>query len=192
MNNNSTDWPMPRDVLEKTVKYAKNQPSYNDALHVIEYLNYMFRGCLNQEAFDMIDSIKAHFKEETEKLLENKIKEYYDRRLNKYLDLPEFDLDDEQIATAIIQTAPVMENHRDWGGLYIVLVDCCHWPEKYKEFERKVSRLDLSKMPAEKSFTYQGLQTGFNKTWPLKYRKWLMLDGNSIFNYCCPIKIGID
>ena len=179
--NSFTDWPIPHDALKRMVIYAKDLPSYQDALPIIGCLEAQFRGCLNQEAFEMIDSIKKHFKDENDKKYEKERKAIIDKRLSNILGGSEFELDDDQIAAAIIKTAFMMDGHRDWGGIYIVLVDCCHWPEGYKEFERRVIQLDLNKMPAEKAFTYQGLQAGFNNAWPKKYKKWLLIDGDETF-----------
>lgn len=175
-DNTPTEWPMPRNLLVKTVNYAKSMPSYKEALPIINYMETMFRGYCIQEAFEMIDSVNDYFKKDIDEQIERRAKEIIDKKLNSMLDLAEFDLDDDQIETAILKTESKINSHRDWAGIFVVLVDCCKWPSVYTEFETRINKLDLSKMPAEKKFTYQGLQTGYNDVWPKKYKKWLCMN----------------
>ena len=62
--NNDILWPMPRASVEYIVEYAKEQPSIEAARPFIGLLEKQFRGVNNKDAFELIDSIIQHFKEE--------------------------------------------------------------------------------------------------------------------------------
>ena len=55
---------MPRASVECIVEYAKEQPSIEAARPFIGLLEKQFRGVNNKDAFELIDSITQHFKEE--------------------------------------------------------------------------------------------------------------------------------
>lgn len=172
-------WPLSREALARMVAWAKKQPTLSDCSQVIDMLNYQFRGINNPEAFAMIDSITSHFKEEANRKAAEEAVAYAENLLKKHFDMPEINATDEQIAAAITKIAisETMQSKRDWGGIYRILVDSCKWPPAYKDFERKVKRLEemglLNGVPQEKAFDYQGLQTGISMEWPDSYKKWL-------------------
>ena len=179
-------WPMPRGEVLELVKFAKTRPSLADVQAIIDFLNMRFRGVTNPEAFEMIDSIASHFTEEVRQQMEEKMRQYADRVIRSRLNLPEMNLaDDGQIAAAVTDTVPVMSGgHRDWAGIYRILVDFCGWPQNYKAFERRVKRLDLKGMPRDKAFHYQGLSQGLSVFWPKTYREWMScVDGDSTFEH---------
>lgn len=62
--NNDILWPMARASVECIVEYAKEQPSIEAARPFIGLLEKQFRGVNNKDAFELIDSITQHFKEE--------------------------------------------------------------------------------------------------------------------------------
>ena len=169
-------WPMPRSEVVHVVTYAKGMPSFADAKPMIAYLEHRFRGVNNPEAFELIDSINKHFTEEVQRQSEEKLMLYADRIIKARLGLPELSVSDEEVAAAILLTAPKMRGRRDWAGIYRILVDLCNWPKVFKDFERKVERLNdmglLEGMPSDKSFDYQGLQQGLSIDWPDTYIGW--------------------
>ncbi len=186
MESRSEIWPMPRSELLELVKYAKMQPSLADVQVIIDFLNIRFRGVANPEAFELIDSIAYHFKEEVRQQMEERMRQYADRVIRSRLNLPEMGLaDDEQIAAAIMETVPAMSGgHRDWAGIYRVLVDFCGWPQNYKAFEKRVKRLGLKGMPRDKAFHYQGLAQGISVFWPKTYKEWMTcVDRDSTFEH---------
>ena len=190
MNNANDIWPISREVLLSCVKYAKRQPCYEEAKQVEALLNNLFRGCNNTEAFDLIDSIPYYFKEERDRLAEERASARMEKIIRKRMNLPEILVDDEQIDVAItkITNDPIMNSRRDWGGIGRILIDFCGWPDVKKDFEHKVMRMKqmgfLKNLPADKDFTYQALQAGLSSDWPNSYKEWLIkTDGDNTFEH---------
>lgn len=178
---NDAFWPMSREMLELFVNRAKSLPTLTEARIIIDLLNCAFRGVYNKEAFDMIDSITSHFKEESDQKLLKELEDRMDKMVRQHLNFPELDLTDEQIAVAIMQTVQnsVMQSSRDWAGIFRILVDKCHWSDVFKEFERRIQRMKemglLKDIPSDKDFDYQALQTGLPIDKKYKYEDWLRL-----------------
>lgn len=177
--------PMPRDELMWMVEYAKKFDCLANAMPTINLLENRYRGVNAPEDWKLIDSIKSHYKSDTEKEIEERLQARYDKFVRKYLGLPELGLmSDEQILLAIKQTEQYIIGHSSWCGLYVVLVSMCKWPENFDGFEVRVRRLEQMglNLPEEKRFTYQGLQKGWDKDWPTKYEDWrTKQDGNATF-----------
>ena len=185
MDSNQVFQPMPRDELVWMVEYAKGFDCLANAMPTINLLENRYRGVYAPEDWVLIDSIKLHYKENTEIEAEERLQARYDKVIRKIMGLPELGfIDDEQIIAAIKQTEPYMKGHSSWCGIYIILVSMCNWPENFDGFEDRVRRLEqlglnLSK---EKCFNYQGLQKGWNKDWPIKYEEWRKKqDGGNTF-----------
>jgi len=153
-------------------------PSYEDARPMVEFL-YTLK---SPEAYDVIDRIKKHFRNERENAWKREMQEMVDRRINNLIGGSELNVDDEQITEAIIHIEPIMDSHRDWGAIYRILVDYCGWPSKYKDFEKRINLLHLN-MNENVSFTYQGLQTGLLSEWPKTFKEWLIRsnDDDTVF-----------
>ena len=191
MDNDISFWPIPRETLAEMVKDIKKLPTLADARPCINIIERRFRGINNPEAFLMIDSITQHFTDEADEAVARRAKEYVDKFMRAHLNLSQLDVTDEQVATAIVQTAKddIMESKRDWGGFYIILSGTeCKWATSYKDFERKVNRLKkmrlLKDLPKDKDFTYIALQQGIEPYWPKAYTKWLKkTDGTSVFEH---------
>lgn len=75
--------PMPIDEVRKLADYAKRRPSYAEARPLIDYLNERFRGIYDPEAFEVIDSITKHFKDDNERLLKAQMQSYLERLARK-------------------------------------------------------------------------------------------------------------
>lgn len=71
--------PMPIDEVRLLADYAKRRPSYEKAWPIIDYLNERFRGIYDPEAFEVIDSITKHFKDDNERLLKAQMQSYIER-----------------------------------------------------------------------------------------------------------------
>ena len=189
MEIDTTIWPIPRETLAGMVKHTKSLPDYDNARPVIELLEFCFRGVNNSEAFDMIDSITAHFKEEVEKRAAEKAIAYVEKLLRAQYNSPELFVNDEQMAKSIMLTVkdPLFESKRDWGGIYIILASSyCKLVTSYKELERKVDGLKKSKLlkniPKDKDFDYGSLQKGIDTCWPKTHQEWLKkTDGDKTF-----------
>lgn len=172
------------EQMEWMANYAK-RAGKDAAMPIKEMLNVMCRGENAPEKWELIDGISDHYEKETEESIEERIKAHYDKFVKKYLGLPELGyVSDEQILMAIKQTEPYMKGHSSWCGIYVVLVSMCKWPENFDGFEVRVRRLEQMglNLSEEKRFTYQGLQKGWNKAWPVKYEDWqAKQDGNATF-----------
>ncbi len=177
--------PMPRDELVWMVEYAKSFDCLTNAMPTINLLENRYRGVHAPEDWALIDSIKSHYKSDIEKEKEERLQARYDKFVRKYLGLPELGLlSDEQILQAIRQTEQYIIGHSSWCAIYVVLVSMCNWPENYDGFAARVKRLEELglNLPKKKCFTYQGLQKGWDKDWPIKYEEWkIRQDGNATF-----------
>ena len=180
MDNDSGQWPIPRDVVIKEVAFAKERPTLKDAQCIIDFLNVTFRGVYNPEAFELIDSIEKHFKESNDKIIRETTQNTVENFLNQEFGQAIIDVDDEQIEVAILQTTEVMASKRDWAGIFIILKDFCKWPKQYKDFEERVKRLNLPNFPKHLSFDYTALHQGFDGKWPREYKKWLTYSGEDV------------
>ena len=77
-----------------------------------------------------------------------------------------------------------MKGHSSWCSIYIVLTSKCNWPKQFESFKNRVERLEKMglRLSDKKSFSYQGLQKGWNKDWPDNYDYWLTkIDGDATF-----------
>lgn len=74
-DNDAAMWPMERSAVVQIVEYAKSQPSLEAARPFIGLLDNGFRGVNNREAFELIDSITTHFKDEYRQVLRRQAEE---------------------------------------------------------------------------------------------------------------------
>lgn len=185
MNNIQNLKPLPREELLWMVEYAKNFDCLANAMPTINLLEHRYRGLYAPEDWTLIDSIKSHYKSGIEKEKEERLQKHYDRVVRTFLGLPELGLlSEEQIIMAIEQTEPYIKGHTSWCGIYVILVSMCKWPKNFDGFEVRVRRLEQMglNLPEGKRFTYQGLQKGWDKDWPVKYEEWrTKQDGNATF-----------
>ena len=99
--------------------------------------------------------------------------------------------EDDQIIQALKWTLPKFKSHKDWGGCYRILVDCCDFPVPITDFVRRMARMgiypkdnnpndiDYSIPPSIKrdewcghQFSYQAVQKGMKNDWPDTYLGW--------------------
>ncbi len=179
MENGSGLWPIPRELLIKAVEHAKTYPTIELVQCQIDFLNEEFRGTNNPEAFEQIDSIRKHFKEDARQQQFNAVKISTENYLNQYFGGIVINANDEQIETAIILTKSIFESKRDWAPIYIILKDFCGWPAKKTDFKTRVERLNLKKLPSKYVFDYTAMRQGLESYWPLTYREWLAYSPNS-------------
>lgn len=185
MDNIQNLKPLPREELLWMVEYAKSFDCLANAMPTINLLENRYRGVYAPEDWALIDSIKSHYMSYIEKEIEERVQARYDRAFRKIMGLPELGIvEDEQIVAAINKTEPYIKGHSSWCGIYIILISMCNWPDNFDGFAARVNRLEELglNLPEKKRFTYQGLQKGWNSSWPMTYEFWLQQkDGNRAF-----------
>lgn len=171
--------PMPREELMMMVNFAKSLDCLATAMPLINCLEYRHRGINAPEVWELIDSIKKHFTEDLQREADERMQAYLEKHIREIQNRHELDVDDEQIAKAIIMTVnnKIMKSKRDWGGIYIVLKSKCQWSENIKDFERKIQSLRdrglLYNIPQGKDFDYQSVVDGVSIDWPQTYDEWM-------------------
>lgn len=183
MEERNDMWPMPRETLLRSLEYAKGSLNYDAAKPVEDHLRYIFGLSSNAEAYELIDSIRAHFKEKDEALRMEAYREQArkdDEAYRKFRERHLLYLYEEQEARAIvwITKQEVWKYRNDWGAIFRVLVDKCNWPPKKEEFEGRIKRLKdlglLRDISPEAEYDYQAMNGGRKgEGWPATYDGWM-------------------
>ena len=146
-------------------------------------------GVSSDKVLPVINSITKRFVEEEREI----IKQCIDERLRKQgiIGLQIIYAEDGQIVEAIKMTLPHFKSDWDWGGIYRILVDTCHFPSTKTDFVKRMAEIGIYAEdntvkfsrpipPSIKKdeycnhpFSYQNVQKGISTYWPATYQEWL-------------------
>ena len=176
--------PINDEEIKWWVDYAKTMPSYSEAQYFENALRYRLID-ENPKRRELLDNIRHYYFEETCEKSLKKIEERIDSKYEKKLGLPKIDLDDDQIADAVIQVQSEFKSGKDYQGIHRILVDFCGWPNQLTDFCERFAKLDFkdslkftcdySAKSASKSTFYQNIQEGVSN-WPNNYTNWRKSD----------------
>ena len=158
--------------LDQMISYAKSLPSWDDARHIANYLNWQFRNKGTPEVFDSIDSIARHFKDHSEQAIADRIRRKLENQFHKQLGLPEIELTDDQVAKCIIELMPYMGFDNQWLAIYRILVDFCGYPKEIQAFCDKMDEC-LDGLRVDRPCRYQNIQKYLDGIFEKPYRQWL-------------------
>jgi hypothetical protein len=183
--------PISLSEVQHYVDLCKNVP--RDQAEVMQ--KFLMRraletGVTSHEVLEKIQSISDRFVEEDKEMRRKLIEEELRRRGT--IALEPIEADDDQIVKAIKKTLPKFNSDKDWGGIYRILVECCHFPPNYSDFVRKFDEMGI--FPADNTvkgikrcgipaiserdyhnhrFNYQALQKSIENDWPKTYIGWM-------------------
>ena len=145
-------------------------------------------GVSSESVYPLIYGITDRFVEEDNEM-RRKIMEEEIRRKG-IMSEETIDADDDQIVTAVKWTLPQFKSDWDWGGIYRILVSCCHFPSVKTVFVKRMAQLRI--YPKDNiveiknrlspaiyqdeyhghPFSYQAVQRGCPPDWPDHYFEW--------------------
>ena len=168
--------PMPRDELLQIVEYAKSFDCLANAMPIINWLEYRYRGLCAPDDWTLIDSIKAHYTEDARREALERASEQIEARVKARLGIPELSVDDDMITVAIVQvmSADCFNSSRDWAAIYRILADLCGYPKVYSDFKSWIDTLYFGNAELKYPLNdVQSVQKGLSQDWPQTYEKWL-------------------
>ena len=163
--------------LEEMIGYAKSLPSWEDARPIANYLNWQFRNSGTPEVFARIDSISRYFKEQSEQAVAERIRRQLETRFHKLLGLPEINLSEEQIVTALMEVMPFTSFDNQWVALYRILVDFCNFPSEIQAFCDQIDECLVGRK-LSRPCKYQNIQKYLTGILAKPYKQWLTYEGN--------------
>lgn len=168
--------PMPREELQRIVEYAKSFDCLANAMPIINWLEYRYRGVCAPEDWALIDSIKAHYTEDARREALERASAQIEARVKARLGIPELSVDDDIITVAIVQvmSADCFTSSRDWAAIYRILADLCGYPKVYSDFKSWIDTLYFGSTELKYPLNdVQSVQKGLSPDWPQTYVKWL-------------------
>lgn len=175
MDSPEVHQPMPRDELLRMVEYAKSFDCLANAMPIINWLEYRYRGIYAPDDWALIDSIKAHYTEDARREALERASAQIEARVNARLGIPELSVDDDTITAAIVQvmSADCFNSSRDWAAIYRILADFCGYPKVYSDFKSWIDTLYFGNAELKYPLNdVQSVQKGLSSDWPQSYKKW--------------------
>ena len=192
MTNDTVPRPIDLEDLRWWVNYVKTIMSYQVAQYFETALLYRLFGDNSSEKRELVESIRKYYSVEFDEKIIEEVEKRISAKIEKRHNLPKIVLDEEQIATALVQIQDELKGRTDYYSIYRILVDFCDWPEKMTDFCKRLTRLPIQvaltypfgeydEGNPNFSSIYQAIQKGENKSWPDNYQKWQSFTGDPTF-----------
>ena len=164
--------------LEEMISYAKSLPTWEEARPIANYLNWQFRSNGTPVVFARIDSISRYFKEQNEQAMTERIRRQIEMRFQKMLGLPEMNLSNEDVVSALMEVMPLMSFDNQWVALYRILVDYCDYPSEIQAFCDQIDN-SLAGRKLARPCRYQNIQKFLTGILAKPYKQWLSYDASN-------------
>ena len=104
-----------------------------------------------------------------------RIRRQIEMRFQKLLGLPEINLSNEDVVTALMEVMPLMSFDNQWVALYRILVDYCDYPSEIQAFCDQTDSC-LAGRKLSHPCRYQNIQKYLTGILAKPYKQWLSYD----------------